>query len=61
MTEYIHELAAIESIRASGKQEYQQAEGDEQFVEAIHASTRIQLELRSQIAILQGLTHHLKY
>jgi hypothetical protein len=58
VTEYVRELAAIEDIRASGEKELEQGNKDEALSNGIHASTLIQLELRSQIAVLKGM--HLK-
>jgi hypothetical protein len=55
VTEYVRELAVIESIRASGEQELKKSTKDEQFSSAIHVSTSIQLELRSQIRMLRGM------
>jgi len=52
VTEYIRELAAIENIRASAEQE---PKPDAVLSNAIYTSTRLQLELRSQIKMLQGL------
>jgi hypothetical protein len=55
VTEYIRELAATEDIRAAAEQEQKQATQDEMLPNAIHTSTRIQLELRSQIGMLKGM------
>jgi TonB family protein len=56
VTEYIRELAAIENIRASGEQELKQSKDDsEKFMNAIHFSTRMQLELGSQIHMLESM------
>jgi hypothetical protein len=58
VTEYIRELAAIENIRASGESELKQGRKDEAFSAAVYTSTRIQLELRSDIEMLNSM--HLK-
>ncbi len=55
VTEYVRELAAIENIRASGQKELEQGTKDEALSNGIHASTSIQLELRSQIAMLKTM------
>lgn len=56
VTEYIREMAAIESIRASAEQELKPEDANsEVFSNAIHSSTLFQLELRSQIGMLKGM------
>ena len=55
VTEYVRELAAIENIRASAEKELEQGTKDEALSSGIHASTLLQLELRSQIAILRRM------
>jgi len=55
VTEYVRELEAMESIRASGEEELKRGAQDDVFSIAIHASTRSQLELRSEIAQLRGM------
>jgi hypothetical protein len=55
VTEYIRQLAAIEDIRAAGEQEIEQGSRDDRFLIGIHNSTAMQLELRSQISMLQGM------
>src|SRR5260370_40967175 len=55
VTEYIRELTAIENIRASSEQELKEAKDNEKLFNAIHTSTRIQLELRSQIGMLKSM------
>ena len=55
VTEYIHELAAIEDIRAAGEQELKQGTKNEVFPAAIHTSTLTQLELRTEIGALKGM------
>lgn len=55
VTEYVRELSAIETIRASGAQSLVQDRNDEVFTNAIYSFTRMQLELRSQINILQDM------
>jgi TonB family protein len=53
VTEYVRELAAVEDIRASAEQENEKAEDNNaKFLDAIHSSTRFQLELRTQIRTL---------
>lgn len=59
VTEYIRELAANESVRSSAEDEINQAaDTNEKLLSGIHGSTRIQLELRSQIGMLREM--HLK-
>jgi hypothetical protein len=53
--EYIRELAALENVRSSAQESMAGAQGSERFSEAIHASTLIQLELRSQISVLERM------
>lgn len=55
VTEYLRELAAIEDIRAAAEKELQQGTKDDVFPNAVHTSTLIQLELRSQIAMLKSM------
>src|SRR5450755_4299720 len=55
VTEYIRQLAAIESIRASAEQELKQGTKDDVLPNAIHTSTLVELELRSQITMLKGM------
>ncbi|MCU1310610.1 MAG: hypothetical protein JWO20_1735 [Candidatus Angelobacter sp.] len=55
VTEYIRELAATENLRASAEQELKQGSKDEAFSNGIHGSTLLQLELRSQVAMLRGM------
>jgi hypothetical protein len=58
VTEYVRQLAQIEDTRAQLEQEYKKAakEGPQAAMrEAIYVSTRVQLELRDQIARLQGI------
>jgi hypothetical protein len=55
VTEYVRELVATENLRASVAKEYAESKQSEKFTSAIHASTAIQLELRSQIAMLNGM------
>lgn len=55
VTEYVRELYAIESIRASAEKEQEQATKAEVFLNAIHSSTQFQMELRSQIGILKSM------
>lgn len=56
VTEYVHDLASIEDIRAAGERELKQDTKDaEKFATAVHNSTLFQLELRSQIRSLQAM------
>jgi hypothetical protein len=55
VTEYIRQLAAIEDVRAAGEQELKQGSQDDMFPIAIHNSTAMQLELKSQVRMLQGM------
>src|ERR1700692_179383 len=55
VTEYVRELAAIEDIQASAEQKLKQAAKDDAFSNAVYTSTRMQLELRTQIARLKGM------
>jgi hypothetical protein len=55
VAEYIRELAAIEDIRASGEKDLKR---DEIFSTAVYTSTRMQLELRSDVKMLSNM--HLK-
>lgn len=55
VTEYIRELAAVENIRASGEKELKQSTTDNTFTNIIHTSTLFQLELGSQISMLNGM------
>lgn len=55
VTEYISELAAIENIRESGERELKEDTKANVSSEAIHSSALFQLELRSQIKMLQGM------
>jgi hypothetical protein len=55
VTEYIRELAENERLRAAGEQELNQSTIDGKFTSAIHTSTSIQLELRSQIHMLRDM------
>jgi hypothetical protein len=56
VTEYIRELAANERVREAASQELStDATSNERLLKAIHGSTAIQLELRSQIGMLSGM------
>ena len=57
VTEYIRELAAIETIRDSAKEELKEAGDDanEKLSSAIHSNTLFQLELQSEIGMLKGM------
>jgi hypothetical protein len=60
VTEYVRELAAIENIPASALQELKQAtklgvSDREALLNDVYTSTLIQLELRSQIAMLKDM------
>ena len=54
--EYIRELMSDESLRASAEKEFHEAKSDDQrFSTGIYVSKSVQLELRSQIRMLQGM------
>jgi hypothetical protein len=55
VTEYVRELAAIEAIRAAAEQELEQGAKDAVFTNAVYTSTRMQLELKTQISRLRGM------
>jgi hypothetical protein len=55
VTEFIRELAAIENLRAAPEQENKPDDQDNAFANAIYLSTRMQIELRSQIATLKTM------
>src|ERR1700686_2730022 len=55
VTEYIRELAAFENVRASAEKDQKLGKKSEVFSNGIHASTLIQLELQSQIAMLRDM------
>jgi len=57
VTEYIRELAAVERIRAAAEAENIQDKKDGKlpFAGAVHTSTLFELELESQVKILQGM------
>jgi hypothetical protein len=55
VTEYIRELNAIETIRASAEQVLTRSTDNEKFSDAVYSSTRMQLELRTQISILKDM------
>ena len=56
VNEYVRELIEDESLRTTGKKEISQAKTpNEQFSAGIYASKSIQLELRSQIAMLKSM------
>jgi hypothetical protein len=55
VTEYVRELSAIETIRASAEQALKQGAEDEVFSNVVYTSTRVQLELRAQIKMLKGM------
>jgi hypothetical protein len=62
VTEYIRELGAIEDVRASVEKELAPAKDDnERLSAAVHASTLIQLELQSQIAMLKAMRLNAPY
>src|SRR5690242_19059572 len=58
VTEYIRELAAVEDIRSSGEKELKQGQKDDVFSTAVYTSTRMQLELRADVKMLNDM--HLK-
>ena len=58
VTEYVRELVAIENIRAAAEQELKASEKKDVLdvlSKGIYTSTRMQLELRTQIATLKGM------
>jgi hypothetical protein len=55
VTEYIRELAAVENIRDSAKQELKDADEMEKLSSAIHVNTLFQLELQSEIGMLKAM------
>lgn len=57
VTEYIRELAAVESIRAAGEEENTQdtKDGKLPFSGIIHTSTRFELELGSQVKMISAM------
>ncbi len=55
VNEYVRELAAIEDIRATGEQRLKEGVKDDNFSNLIYTGTRIQLELRAQIATLKNM------
>jgi hypothetical protein len=55
VTEYVRELSAIETIRASAEQVLTKGTNDDKFYNMVYSSTRMQLELRTQINILKGM------
>lgn len=55
VTEYIRELAAIENIRESGKEELKADPKNDASSTALHSSTLFQLELESQIKMLRSM------
>lgn len=60
--EYIRELGANDDVRAAGEKELGEAKDDhEKLSNAIHSSTLIQLELRSQIEALKTMTLNAPY
>jgi hypothetical protein len=57
VTEYIRELAAVEEIRATGEAENNQDKKDDKlpFAGVVHTSTLFELELGSQVKMLNGM------
>lgn len=55
VTEYVRELAAIENIRAAAEQELKAGGKEDVLSKGVYTSTRMQLELRTQIATLKGM------
>jgi hypothetical protein len=58
VTEYVHQLVTNEDRRAEAEKDFNLAKQEAPssvFLEAIHGSTRIQLELRDQIATLNRM------
>jgi hypothetical protein len=56
VSEYVRELGAIEGIRANGERELKGKSGADTLSDCIRNSERMQLELGSQIRILQSNT-----
>jgi hypothetical protein len=54
VSEYVRELGANEAARAAGERELAE-KGANQFATAIRSSTRITLELRAQVAVLNAM------
>jgi hypothetical protein len=57
VSEYVRELGAIENIRAGAEQEIKE-KSPNILADCIRNSTRFQLELRSEISIIRGITLH---
>jgi hypothetical protein len=58
VTEYIRQLSAQENIRADGEKELAGASTpNDQFTSFIHAGTAMQIELQTEIQILNGMPH----
>ena len=57
VTEYVRELASVERIRTAGEEENDQDKKDDKlpFASAVHTSTLFELELESQIKMLNGM------
>jgi hypothetical protein len=55
VTEYIRQLAATENLRASAEQELKQSKERERLTAVIYSSTATQLELRTQINVLNDM------
>src|SRR5258708_1334000 len=57
VTEYVRELSAIESLRAGAEQELKVGAGvpNAAFSNGVYTSTRMQLELRAQIKMLNSM------
>ena len=53
--EYIRELAAIEVIRDTARQELKDADDNGKISSGIHINTLFQLELQSEVAMLKGM------
>lgn len=54
VSEYVRELGLLENLRAAGELESKE-KGSNQFSNMIRYSTRLQLELRTNIAMLKGM------
>jgi hypothetical protein len=55
VTEYIRELAAIETIRDAAKRELEEASEAESLSSSIHIYTLFRLELQSEIGVLRNM------
>jgi hypothetical protein len=61
VTEYLRELAAMEEIRAKGEKELSTDDVHAKFRTMIYTNTLVDLELHSQIRMLNGMSLHDPY